>query len=60
MGELFTDAAATYARRAEEASLSRVWGGVHYRFDVELGDSLGTKVGRAVVARMRSDGAAAR
>jgi membrane-associated phospholipid phosphatase len=59
MGELFADAAASFARRADEASLSRVWAGVHYRFDVELGDSLGAKVGRDVVARMRSDGAAA-
>jgi membrane-associated phospholipid phosphatase len=56
MGELFPDAAQTYAQKAEEASFSRVYGGVHYRFDIEAGDSLGEKVGRTVVARMRGDG----
>jgi hypothetical protein len=36
--------------------MSRVWGGVHYRFDVVAGEALGRKVGDAVVARMRGDG----
>jgi len=54
MGELFPDAASQYHRKAEEASFSRVWGGVHYRFDVLEGDSLGARVGRAVVARLRA------
>lgn len=53
--ELFPDAAARYRARATEASLSRIYGGVHYRFDVETGDSLGALVGRAVVRRARSD-----
>jgi membrane-associated phospholipid phosphatase len=57
MAELFPVHATRYHRKAEEASLSRVYGGVHYRFDIEAGDSLGARVGRAVVARMRSDGA---
>jgi membrane-associated phospholipid phosphatase len=57
MGELFPDVARTYAEKAEEASLSRVWGGVHYRFDIVTGDSIGARVGRAIVQRMRSDGA---
>jgi membrane-associated phospholipid phosphatase len=54
--ELFPDAAGTYRDKAVEASLSRVYAGVHYRFDVEAGDSLGAKVGRAVVQYMRGDG----
>ena len=57
MAELFPDRAAVYRGKAEEASLSRIWAGVHYRFDVEQGDALGRKVGEAVVARMRADGA---
>jgi membrane-associated phospholipid phosphatase len=56
MAELFPDRAAAYRAKAEEASLSRIWGGVHYRFDVVGGEALGTKVGEAVVARMRADG----
>lgn len=52
---LFPDRAAHYRDRALEASLSRVYGGVHYRFDVEAGDILGSRVGRAVMARAASD-----
>lgn len=55
--ELFPDAAEQYRRKAVEASVSRVYAGVHYRFDVDAGDSLGVRVGRAVVARARLDGA---
>ena len=54
--ELFPDAAATYRQRARDASLSRVYAGVHYRFDVDSGDVLGEKVGAAVVDYMRHDG----
>ena len=55
--ELFPDAARAYHARALEASLSRVYAGVHYRFDVEAGEALGAGVGRLVVARAREDGA---
>ena len=55
--ELFPDSAAAYRQRGVDASLSRVYAGVHYRFDVDAGDSLGVRVGRAVVARARADGA---
>ena len=48
---LFPDSAAAYRARADSASLSRVWGGVHYRFDVVAGHALGEHVGRAVLAR---------
>jgi membrane-associated phospholipid phosphatase len=56
--ELFPDAAAAYRAKANEASLSRVYAAVHYRFDVEAGDTLGVHVGQKVVERMRADGAA--
>lgn len=56
MAELFPEREKYYDDLAIEASNSRVWGGVHYRFDIEAGDTLGTKVGKAVVARMRADG----
>jgi membrane-associated phospholipid phosphatase len=54
--ELFPDAAAHYRREGEEASLSRVFAGVHYRFDVLTGEALGLRVGEAVVAWARADG----
>lgn len=53
---LFPDAAEDYHAKAREASHSRVWGGVHYRFDILAGEELGEKVGRAVVARAKRDG----
>ena len=55
--ELFPDAAAQYRAKAREASLSRVYAAVHYRFDVDSGDVLGERVGHAVVSYMRRDGA---
>ena len=54
--ELFPDAAVYYRRKAFEASMSRVLGGVHYRFDVLAGEHLGVQVGEAVVAWARNDG----
>jgi membrane-associated phospholipid phosphatase len=54
--ELFPDAAKTYRDEALEASLSRVYAAVHYRFDVDSGDALGARVGQAVVEYMRHDG----
>lgn len=57
LASLFPDAAAEYRREAAEASLSRVWGGVHYRFDLTAGEVLGRAVGKAVVGRADRDGA---
>jgi membrane-associated phospholipid phosphatase len=54
--EVFPDAAAYYRQRALEASQSRILGGVHYRFDVVVGDELGLQVGEAVVEWARADG----
>jgi membrane-associated phospholipid phosphatase len=55
--ELFPDARAKYREKAEEASLSRVYGAIHYRFDIVVGDTLGARVGREVVRRLQNDGA---
>ena len=54
--ELFPDAAEHYRQKAFEASMSRVLGGVHYRFDVIVGEHLGVQVGEAVVEWARQDG----
>lgn len=56
LGALLPDRAAHYDELAVEASNSRVWGGVHYRFDIEAGEVQGHRVGAAVVARMRAQG----
>ena len=54
--DLFPDAADHYRRKAVEASMSRILGGVHYRFDVLAGEHLGVQVGEAVVEWARHDG----
>jgi membrane-associated phospholipid phosphatase len=38
---------------AQEASISRLYGGIHYRFDLDEGNMLGRRVGEKVVARIR-------
>ena len=36
---------------AEEASEARIWAGIHYRFDIEAGQAIGTKVAGRVLER---------
>ena len=38
---------------AQEASMSRIYGGIHYRFDCVEGAKAGKKVGEMVVNRLR-------
>lgn len=42
---------------AKEASESRIYGAIHYRFDCEVGLVCGKKIGDYAVSRGRSDGA---
>ena len=42
---------------AKEASLSRMYGGIHYRSDCELGLVVGANVGNYAVERAKIDGA---
>lgn len=56
MAYLFPERAAFYHDRADEASVSRVYGAVHYRFDIEAGEALGRAVGRKVVEHAHGDG----
>ncbi|KQS34203.1 phosphatase PAP2 family protein [Dyadobacter sp. Leaf189] len=42
---------------ANEASVSRIYGLIHYRFDCEAGLEAGHKVGEFAVARAKADGA---
>ena len=41
---------------ALEASLSRMYGGIHYRFDIEAGKTSGEAVGQYAIDRMILDG----
>lgn len=57
LGHLFPPDAADLANQAVEAKNSRVWAGIHFPIDIEVGATGGGMVGRLVVARARADGA---
>ena len=42
---------------AHDAAMSRLYGGIHYRSDVEVGLVTGAKVGQYAVQRSKTDGA---
>jgi hypothetical protein len=41
----------------DEAAISRLYGGIHYRSDIEAGKDHGTRIGGYTVAFARTDGA---
>jgi hypothetical protein len=44
-----------YEKYAQEAAISRVYGGIHYRFDAEVGIEQGKKVGAYAVEKAKND-----
>jgi hypothetical protein len=38
---------------AKEAAMSRLYGGIHYRFDNEMGGKYGAELGRMIVSKLR-------
>ena len=42
---------------ADEAGISRLYGGIHYRADIEQGKAHGRRIGGYTVAFARQDGA---
>ena len=57
LGHLFPEDAADLAALGEEAKNSRLWAGIHFPLDNEMGALGGGIIGRLVVARARDDGA---
>ena len=49
---------ASFQAAADEAAISRLYGGIHYRRSIEQGQQQGRKVGELVVARVRTRGGA--
>lgn len=49
LAALFPAEAAAITALAEEAGMSRLWGGIHYRSDIETGLALGWSVADLVV-----------
>jgi len=57
LGHIIKSRAAAYDDMAKEASLSRLYGAIHYRSDIETGMTVGAKVGDYAVQRAKTDGA---
>ena len=57
LGHLFAGDAADLADRAAEAKDSRLWAGIHFPIDNEVGAAMGRRVGGLVVEIARTDGA---
>ncbi|MGZ3839928.1 MAG: phosphatase PAP2 family protein [Flavisolibacter sp.] len=54
---LVPERAADYQAMANEASMSRMYGGIHYRSDCQVGLVVGKNVGNYAILRGRADGA---
>jgi len=54
LAEAFPDEALFFHAEADEAALSRLWGGIHYPYDNDQGLEVGRRLGARVVARMRT------
>jgi PAP2 superfamily len=57
LGHIIPEKATQYEDMAKEASLSRMYGGIHYRSDCEKGLVVGKNIGGFAVARALTDGA---
>lgn len=57
LGHLIPSRKQAYEDMAKEASMSRLYGGIHYRSDCEVGLEVGENVGNYAILRARNDGA---
>jgi len=53
LSAVFPSARRDLQAMADEAAMSRLYGGIHYRFDNDQGLELGSKIGALAVARLR-------
>ena len=54
---LFPNATADFEAQKEEAAISRLYGGIHYRTDIEVGKDHGKRIGGYTVRFAMHDGA---
>ncbi len=57
LGHIIPERADAYMAMAQEAAMSRLYGGIHYRSDCEVGLDVGKNVGSYAVQRAMTDGA---
>jgi hypothetical protein len=56
LGYLFPRDADFFTAQAQEAGLSRLWAGIHFRSDIEAGLEIGRAVGQRVIEWANNDG----
>jgi len=56
LGALFPDEKSVVEQLAQEASVSRIYGGIHYRFDATNGIVVGRNIAELAIVRAQSDG----
>ena len=56
LGYIIPDRAADYTAMANEASMSRMYGGIHFRSDCTVGQVVGKNVGNYAVLKGKADG----
>jgi membrane-associated phospholipid phosphatase len=56
LGYLFPRDADYFSAQAQEAGLSRLWAGIHFRSDIEAGLAIGSAVAQKVIADAQNDG----
>lgn len=57
LGHIIPERKAAYDAMASEASMSRMYGGIHYRSDCQIGLEVGRNIGNYGINRARTDGA---
>lgn len=56
LGHLIPGRKSAYEAMAEEAAISRLYGGIHYRSDCEVGLEVGKNIGNHAIQRAMNDG----
>jgi hypothetical protein len=56
LAHVFPAESATIYGWSDEAANSRLYGGIHFRFDIVAGNEKGTEVGQFAVSKMMNDG----
>jgi hypothetical protein len=56
IGRLFPDFEGLMEEKSAEAAESRLWSGIHFRSDIDIGLAIGRRVGDLVMERAASDG----
>jgi hypothetical protein len=57
LSSIFPQAAREFDAMSDEAGISRMYGGIHYRSDIDAGKAHGTRIGAHVMSFARGDGA---